>query len=88
MSNIISSVAAQAPSQMSPIVTTMSDTSVVFTWIAPSDNGSPITSYKVEFYNQNELLFNHIPSLCDPILTLTCTIPMKNFTLNLRYIPG
>lgn len=73
---------------MSPVLTSISSTSIVFQWVAPNDNGSPLISYKVEFLNKNENLYNQIQTLCDPILATTCTIQMSNFTQQLGYQPG
>ena len=46
-SNEISVLAATNPSQPEPPVTTINNMNVDISWVAPSDNGSPITSFKI-----------------------------------------
>ncbi len=46
-SNEISVLAATNPSQPEPPVTTINNMNVDINWVAPSDNGSPITSFKI-----------------------------------------
>lgn len=73
---------------MSAVVTTMSSTSIKFAWTQPNSNGDSITSYKLELFNKLVGLFQEIQSLCNPGLTLNCTVPMTNFTNQLGYTPG
>jgi hypothetical protein len=46
-SNEISILAAMSPEQPSAPTTTVDGSNVVIDWAAPSDNGSPITGFKV-----------------------------------------
>lgn len=48
-----SSIVAQSiPPKLNPVVVSQSSTNIVFTWTAPaSDNGSPITAYKLSVFN-------------------------------------
>jgi hypothetical protein len=75
------------PDQMPTVVTTNDDQSgdVVMTWVIPSDNSSPITSYKIEFLDANALVWSQLTTHCDGtnsaiMVAHQCTIPMAKFT--------
>ena len=63
-SQIISILAAQAPTQPTAPTTTISGNSVLIDWVQPNQNGSPITSYFV-FIQQNDLSFGVDLANCD-----------------------
>lgn len=57
------SVAASVPGQVRGIVATPSNGQVFLTWIEPSANGSPITSYKVIVSEVGSNVFTTFPNL-------------------------
>jgi hypothetical protein len=67
----------------------------VITWVAPSDQGSPITAFEVSIRSQ-DLEFILDTNVCDggstdAISTLSCTVPLSTLQLtpyNLEYSDG
>ncbi|RDJ31738.1 MAG: fibronectin type III domain-containing protein [Crenarchaeota archaeon] len=59
------SVTASAPNQVRGLVAVPSNGQVLLSWIEPSDNGSPITSYKVIANEKGSNTFTTYPNLGD-----------------------
>ena len=57
------SVSASIPGQVRGVVATPSNGQIFLTWIAPSQNGSPITSYKVTVSEVGSNVFTTFPNL-------------------------
>jgi 5,10-methenyltetrahydromethanopterin hydrogenase len=86
-STVLTVTPSAKPDQMATVVATNDDQSgdVVMTWVIPSDNSSPITSYKIEFLDANALVWSQITTHCDGtnsaiMVAHQCTIPMAKFT--------
>jgi hypothetical protein len=86
-STVLTVTPSAKPDQMATVVATNDDQSgdVVMTWVIPSDNSSPITSYKIEFLDANALVWSQITTHCDGtnsaiMVAHQCTVPMAKFT--------
>lgn len=73
---------ASIPSKMAPVSVTQAvdSTSVVISWVAPNDNGSPITAYKMLLLNDVTGIYSYQPTLCPEANVLSCTIEMSSIT--------
>lgn len=61
-------------------ITTISTNTIVITWVAPADNGTPITSYNVKIRDSSSDYVNELTA-CDGsdsaiVSTQECTIPL------------
>ena len=70
------------PSQMQPVVTTMSGKNLHIDWIMPSENGSPISAYKILIVQSNGVTQTESTTYCDGsnfvvIANRFCEIPMS-----------
>jgi hypothetical protein len=68
------------PDQPQPPVTTVVADSVVITWVAPNENGTPITSYRVAI-RQKDNNFSEQLDYCDGsqlsiVEALSCSVPL------------
>lgn len=84
-SNEVSILASQVPSQPAAPQTTVSSSSVIVTWVAPYNGGSPITKYTITFRQSDGLTFTEDTTNCNGALTATitsmmCTINFSVFT--------
>lgn len=73
------------PFQPDPPTTRVSGAFVVIEWQAPTSNGSPIISYKIEVRHSDFLTFSEDVSNCDgtqlSVITATaCSIPLSTLT--------
>jgi hypothetical protein len=75
-------LAAQVPAQPSVPVTTWAKAtdSVITSWVAPDNGGSPITGYTVTF-KQSDGIFSGYAASCDmsASVEVTCTIHVDAF---------
>lgn len=77
-------MAAFKPDQPAPPSTSVVAADVIITWTAPTDNGSPITSYRLTL-GQQDSTFSQEMSYCDGsiasvINSLECTVPFAILT--------
>jgi hypothetical protein len=86
-SAITTATPSALPDQMATVTTAVEATAgaVVLAWVAPNDNSSPITAYKIEFQSKDGTTWNEALATCDGsgasvIAALNCTIPMATFT--------
>lgn len=94
-SEVITMLCATLPLQPEIPSTAILLSDCVFTWIAPSDEGSPITGYKVSIRTKG-LDFIVDSNVCDggtqnSLDTLSCTVPLATLLLtpyNLEYDDG
>jgi len=75
---------ADEPSQVAQPTTSVSLSNIIIDWVAPSDNGSPITSYQIYIKQADEQYSQEMVD-CDGTLTATisntqCTIPISTLT--------
>jgi hypothetical protein len=64
-SNEISVLAATNPSQPEPPITSINGMNVEIKWVAPSDNGSPITKYQVYIRKVDKITYAMDVLNCD-----------------------
>lgn len=57
----VSIVAAAIPSKMSSPTVTLTGANIRFAWVAPNSNGLPITSYSLQIFNKQSLIFQESP---------------------------
>lgn len=62
LSTNLTLVAAEVPSQMSPITLSLSGTFVQINFTAPDNQGSPITAYSIQMLNKNTGNYENIVS--------------------------
>lgn len=77
-------MAAEKPSAPAPATTALSGTSAAISWVAPSENGSPILSYLIEIQGSDGG-WRQDTVYCDGadsgiISTTTCSIPLTILT--------
>jgi hypothetical protein len=80
-SNEVSFTSGMIPNQPQAPSTTVSNENVVVSWIAPADNGSPITGYKLLFIKSDGLSYEESTTGCDGsnptiVLARSCVMPM------------
>ena len=63
-------MAANAPSQLLPVIVTLSGSNVRFSWIEPDDGAQPITAYTLEVLHYDGITFSEETSSCDGSLDL------------------
>lgn len=83
-SNILTILIADEPSQVAQPTTSVSLSNIIIDWVAPSDNGSPITSYQIYIKQADEQYSQEMVD-CDGTLAATisntqCTIPISTLT--------
>jgi hypothetical protein len=93
-SAITTATPSALPDQMATVTTAVEATAgaVVLAWVAPNDNSSPLTAYKIEFLSQDGTTWSEALATCDGsdatvMAALTCTIPMSTFTASPFSLP-
>lgn len=80
-SNVISILTSQMPAQPEAPVTTWIpiENSVIITWTAPDNGGSPITGYTVKVIQSDSVTYSTELNNCDrsSSTSTTCTIPVQ-----------
>jgi hypothetical protein len=84
VSNTVTILSAFKPAQPIAPVTTIKNNTVEVTWLAPSANGSPLTSYTVKFSTSTGSFLTELAS-CDGSNSVVfnaakCTIPLNTLT--------